>query len=365
MEAVHNLLRTVVRGFYDIRAVIILDTLLTHHVLSDRELVSATGIPAKDVRATCARMREDHILMEIQHKDGGTPGIRAYTQTVYYIHFTEAVDAIKWKMHVVENKLREELDHKHNSQDYKCDVCGSKYDTMDALTLFDPETQQFLCATCNNPLREDNAARQQETDGTENDNQMEELMVQLKPLIIQLKKIDELTIPENTFESELQQQVPLIGVESSPSSYLLPGQLAGRGQGGSESEKDLTIAGSANSRLPQQVQSTFQVHITSEAEEKSLQESALAEKERLSKENALPDWHAHSTIGSNIPAIKKENNAEGDSKDAVKVSAAKDTAAENAMEEYFKKLQQSQGQDQNQNDDFEEEEEEDEFEDVV
>lgn len=354
MDAVHSLLRTVARGFYDVRAVIILDTLLVHHVLSDRELVTATGISARDVRALCARMREDHILTEVQHKDGGMGGMRAFTQTVYYIHFTEAVDAVKWKMHAVEQMLRDELDHKHNAQDYTCDVCGAKYETMDALTLFDAASQQFLCATCNSPLRE--AASPAEA--APGDNQMEDLMRQLQPLIAQLKRIDEVTIPENTFESELEQHIPLIGADSATSTaFLFPQSQAHQGE--RAQEKDLTIAGSASSRLPQQVQSTVQVHITSAAEERSLQESALAEKQRLSRENALPEWHAHSTIGAAAGEPRAESAGAAPAAEEPP-QAQTDAQAASKMEEYFRRLQQTQ-----QAEDDGEDEDEDEFEDVV
>lgn len=364
MDVVHGLLRTVVRGFYDLRAIIILDAILTHHVLSDRELVTVTGIAIKDVRATCARLREDHLLTEVSHREENGPGMRAYTQTVYYIHFTEVVDAIKWKMHVVESKLKEELDHRHNAQDYICDVCGSHYETIDALTFFDQKSQQFLCGTCSNPLREEDANSQAADPSSQMESHMESFMSQLKPLLTALKHIDELSIPENNLESELQLQVPLIGVESQgPQSYNLPPHLVGKaGQNKPEEvAQGITIAGSADSRLPQQVLSTFQVNITSEAEQQAQRDSALAEKHKLAEDNQLPKWHAQSTISTDFAGSLVGAKRIGLESSIMKASLpTEDRGTEDAMDAYFKNLQAQQG-----NEEEEDEEDEDEFENIV
>lgn len=366
MEVVHSLLRTVVRGFYDLRAIIILDAILTHHVLSDRELVTATGIAIKDVRATCARLREDHLLTEVSHREENGPGMRAYTQTVYYIHFTEVVDAIKWKMHVVESKLKEELDHRHNAQDYICDVCGSHYEMIDALALFDQESQQFLCGTCSNPLREEVANAQVADPSTQMESHMESFMSQLQPILAALKRIDELSIPENNLESELQLHVPLIGVESQgPQSYNLPPHLVGKaGQAKlDDTTQGITIAGSADSRLPQQVQSTFQVNITSEAEQQAQLDSALAEKHKLAEENQMPEWHSQSTVSTNLANSQAGSKKAGSESSGTRSSApTEDAGTEDAMDAYFKSLQAQQG---NNEDDDEEDEDEDEFENIV
>jgi len=362
-DLVPSLLRTVARDFHDTRAVIVLDAVLVHHVLSDRELVSVTGIGLKEVRATCARLREDHLLKEVSHRDES--GIRAYTHTVFYIHFTEAIDAIKWKMHMVETKLREELNHQHNTTDYVCDTCGRHYEAIDALTLFDAESQQFICDLCGSPLRENDPKLENEKESDkEEGSEMEEFMLQLRPVLATLKAIDEITVPDNTFESELQQHVPLIGFENTgPQSYNLPPHLGGNAVTAPKTGPDsgITIAGSSSSRLPQQVESTFQINITSEAEQQSQQAEAQREKQRLAEENALPEWHSQSTVSTNI-ATKNEGISETAKTPTTEVqeSASQQTERNpSAVDAYFQQLQAQQG------DEEEEEEDEDEFEDVV
>lgn len=371
MDIVRSLLRTVVRDFYDLRAIIVLDAVMIHHVLSDRDLVTATGISLKDVRMTCARLREDHLIKEVSHKDEGGGGMRSYTQTVFYIHYTEAVDAIKWKMHIVESKLKEELDHKHNAQDYACDRCGAHFETIDAVSLFDPETQEFQCANCGSPLREDDAgARAAAEDPAANEStHMEEFMTQLRPVLTALKQIDDLSLPENSLESELQFHVPLTTSDipgmapgaQGAAAYNLPPHLTGVGLESDDHGKasGITTAGSANSRLPQQVQSTFNVNITSEAEQNSEREQALEEKLRYAEENALPEWHTQSTISTNMATADPSKVNPKTEIGAAQESEKADTAAEDAMDAYFKKLQEQQ------QDNGEEEEDEDDFEDIV
>lgn len=347
MDVVHSLIRQVVRGFYDVRAVLIVDALLMHHVLSDRELSTLIGIPVKDMRAICARLKDDHLIQDMSRKDDTSgPYQRNFVQTFYYIHFTEAVDAIKWKMHFIENKLREEMDAQHNPQDWVCDVCKTRYNTLDAVSLLDPADNTFKCEVCGNQLREDEGPSMEA--GSSAQDKMEELMVQLKPLIAILKKIDDLSIPENTFDSELDLAVPLPSPEpEQPTGTIIPQQQATKGD-------DLVVAGSAASRLPQAVQSSFQVHITSDGEQAAFAENQQREKQRLKEENALPEWHRNSSVESRSNSIKNDP-------DSVKLEHAGSpenstgkNSAENEMDAFYRKLeaQQEQPEEEAEDDDF-------------
>lgn len=351
MDVVHSLIRQVVRGFYDVRAVLIVDALLMHHVLSDRELSTLIGIPAKDMRAICARLKDDHLIQDASRKEETAGSYqRNFVQTFYYIHFTEAVDAIKWKMHFIENKLREEMDAQHNPQDWVCDVCKTRYNVLDAVSLLDPMENIFKCEVCGNQLREDEGPPTEE--GSSAQDKMEGLMVQLKPLIGILKKIDDLSIPENTFDSELNQAIPLPSPEpEQPTGAGITPQQPAKGD-------DLVVAGSAASRLPQAVQSSFQVHITSDGEQAAQEASQQREKQRLKEENALPEWHRASTVESKGSTVKRDPDAVKPELTSAEEKPNEGTNVENEMDEFYRKLE-AQQQDQP-----EEEAEDDDFQDI-
>lgn len=343
METVHQLIQQVVRGFYDVKAVIIMDALLYHRVLSDKELITMLGLPAKEIRSICARLKEDHLLKDLSHKDDATRDQRAFSQTYYYIHFTEAIDAVKWKMYSIESKIKEQMDAQHNPHDYVCDICKNRVSTIDAVSLFNPEMGAFLCDVCGNPLREDDGPGPQ--DGNSAQDQKGELMQQLHPLISALRKIDDMVIPENTFQSELNVAIPI------PSAELLA------------ASKPTARPSGPSQRLPEPVQATFEVHITSDAERAAQERESAAEKKRLLEENALPEWHVRSTVGQKVydasaaqsnPVVKTEleTSAEPEEK-----------KEESAMDEYYRKLAEQQAE--NGAAEEEEEEEDDEFEDVI
>lgn len=345
MDTVQLLIQQVVRGFYDVKAVIIMDALLHHRVLSDKELISMLGLPAKEIRSICARLKEDHLLKDVSHKDDASRDQRTFSQTYYYIHFTEAIDAVKWKMYSIESKLKEQMDAQHNPHDYICDVCKNRVSTIDAVSLFDPEMGAFLCNVCANPLREDD--RPDPQDGNSAQDQKGELMQQLHPLITALRKIDDMVIPENTFQSEMQVAIPVPTAE----------HLA-------EAKPSIHTSGPSQ-RLPEPAQATFEVHITSDAERAAQERESALEKKRLLEENALPQWHVQSTVGQRV---YDQTAAQKDSGTTVKTELTGDEPQEkkeeeDAMEAYYRKLAEQQAE--NGQDEEDEEEDEDEFEDVL
>lgn len=345
LDEVRQLIQQVVRSFYDVRAVIVVDALLIHKVLSDRDLVSMMGLAAKDLRSVCARLKEDHLIKEVSHKDDASKDHRAYTQTFYYIHYTEAVDAIKWKMYSVENKLKSEMDAQHNPHGYVCDTCNTKYRTIDVLPLLDPVAGVIICDVCGSHLQEDEGPPAE--NGSSVRDRMSELNPQLQSLINGLRKLDELQIPENTFQSEQQHAVPLPSAQPEASA-----------------EQSLPIAG--ENKRSQPVGPTFMVHITSDAERQRDEELKAREKRRLAEENALPQWHVESTVDRRIfenkPVKAEEPVAKSESAE-VKNDATED---EDIMNAYYKKLQEQQKNQCGDGDvgDHGEDEDEDEFEDI-
>lgn len=337
MEAATDLIRKVVRGFYDNKAVIVLEAILMHHVLSEKELIGLMGLPAKDLRSVCARLKEDHLIKEVSSKGDITRDHRANTQVSYYIHFTEAVDAVKWKIHSINNKLKKEMDAQHNPQDLVCDVCGKRYNTLDVVQFFNPEMDAFPCEQCGNPLREDEGPSADEKGAAE--DKMGALMVQLRPFINALSEIDDLSIPENTYQHEQSQAIPLPGEDDIP-TQITP-------------EKDDGIAIASSSRHPAQ-NVELKINFTSEEETEAKRKAAAAEKKQA---NALPEWHVRSTVGNDTYGTSVVPKKE-EIKEEIKLEAKTKEEDASNLDAFYKNLKTEQGEE-------EEEEEEDEFEDVM
>lgn len=172
-------------------------------------------------------------------------------------------------------------------QGYVCPMCGRRYTPLEAISSQSPDGMNFVCDDCGNNLIEDDTSEESKA----NQERQRRLMDQLNPIINSLIRIDELVIPENTFESSLAIALPP-ATSRGPSSKSLDSSLptaradaSGRQGGGAVS---------------------LQVNITSSAETAKLEKKQEEEKARLAAENALPAWHLQSTVG------KSMYNGEGD-----------------------------------------------------
>lgn len=333
-----------------------MDALLIHQVLSEEDLYNLLGISRKEVRSLCAKLKEDHLLADIVQKEEAI-GHRASSKTYYYIHYTETIDAIKWKMHSIETQLREKIGADAQSQGYICDVCKTRYSTIDIVATYSSETDGFQCDVCGNPLREEEAG--QETAAFQ--GKLGLLMGQIQPIINTLRKIDELHIAENTFQSSLAQALPVPaghdGVQVHVAHRPLP---------------DLAVAkkGSGNTNT-----ASLQVSITSDQETRELERKQKEERARLAEENALPTWHVESTVGKTLydsSSVDNDKDSKADVKLDVKDENVKpesvgnedqDRANEEALAAYYAELAKQQ-QEENEDEEDDDDDDDAEFEDV-
>lgn len=354
MDAVKRLIRFVTRGFCDLKSILIIDALLIHSVLSEEDIYSLLGISRKEVRSLCAKLKEDHLLTDVVQKEEGI-GQRASSKTYYYIHYTETVDAIKWKMHSIETMLREKIGADAQPQGYVCDVCKTRYSTIDIVSTFSAETGGFVCDVCGNQLRE-------EEGGTETAVFQEKLgllMGQIQPIIDLLQKIDESNIAENTFQGSLAQALPVPsgseGIQAHAVKHRSNIEIAGKRSNGSQNNS-----------------TSFQVNITSDQETRELERKQKEERVRLAQENALPTWHVESTVGKTLHDSTTEDNNEGeeskadvkgdiknDEKETTAEDHDQDRANEEALAAYYAKLAEDEEEDEDDDDEDDDDDDDD------
>lgn len=199
-------------------------------------------------------------------------------KTFYYIHFTETIDAIKWKVFGMVKNIEDVMGATSRSQGYVCPVCGRRYDLLDIVANQSPDGSGFLCDDCGNILVEDDS----QEENLVNQEKQRRLHDQIKPIIGALMKIDELVIPENTFESSLAIALP---PDPSKTPTL---------------HKFSSLPTARADATAQQNLLSLQVNITSNTEASKLERRAEEEKVRMAEENALPTWHVESTVGKTL-----------------------------------------------------------------
>ncbi|KAL6449576.1 TFA1 Transcription initiation factor IIE subunit alpha [Candida maltosa Xu316] len=283
-DSVRSLIRFVSRGFYTTPFVLILDAVLRHSVLSEDDLIHLLGIKRKELRSLCNKLVEDRLLTNhIQREDNGQQ--KYVTRTYFFIHITEAIDAVKWKVHSIVNQLKEEMSRFGNPQGYVCSRCGHKVSQIDAISLLSEDKTEFICDICQGVLIEDDSSQQ----ATLKQERLEKLMKQLDPIIKFLKIIDETHIQDNDFEAALLQAIP--AQSATTASYTLSNRVSSKSSAAARSQATL--------------------HVSITANDENYEREQLEKERRRQKleQNALPSWHSNSTVGQtkSFGHIKEED----------------------------------------------------------
>ncbi|CDK29888.1 unnamed protein product [Kuraishia capsulata CBS 1993] len=372
-EIVTGLIRFVSRAFYGKQYVLILDALLVHSVLSEDDLIFLLNIQRKNLRALCNKLVEDRFAVSHVQKEEG-PQQRLITRTYFYIHHIEAIDAIKWKMHTIVKMLTDEMSHDSDPQGYICPTCRTKYSQLDAISMLSEDKMNFLCDLCGDILIEDDTGIQ----AKKRQEKLSKLMSQLDPVITYLKKIDDMYIEDNTFESSLTKAIP---AQSTP--------LASYSVSTATSKRQLS---QSLQNAARRSQATLHVRITANDENALKEQDDLEKKKAKLLQNAMPSWHSESTVGKEslgkleedaAETFEPEYAADEDEKDDIKeedtsatteataitsTGGLEDTGAEDVLAAYYAQLaeRQKKEDEDDEKEGFEDDEEfaDDDFEDV-
>lgn len=283
-EAIKHLLRQVVYMFYPHQAIIIMEALLFHNVLFEDDLIKLCCMHKKVFRSFCNKLLEDKLVVQHTQKEETQP-YKLYSRTYFYIHNIEAIDSIKWKIHTIVKKVKEEIGNFNEPSGYICPSCHSKYSLLDAASMLSDDKLNFECSICNDYLVEDDISQEQK----KGQEKLEKLMSLLEPIIKYLKIVDDLKIDDNNFESTLMKYVPAF------SDSLALYSVSNR-NGSSHSRrrnKDNDDANETNNKS----QATIHVSITADDEDLKRERQKREDRNRKLRQNALPSWHQESTVG--------------------------------------------------------------------
>lgn len=282
-ETTRSLIRFVARGFYSRPYILILDAILLHAVLCEDDLVYLLGINRKELRLHCHRLVEDRLL--VSHVQKEEHHQRSINRTYYFIHITEVIDAIKWRVHSIVSEIKEEMSLYGNPHGYNCSRCGKKVSQLDAISMLSDDKSSFICDNCGGVLAEDDSLQQ----ASIKQQKLERLMLQVDPIITYLKKIDNLTVEDNDFDSAASKMIP--AQSSSAASYALSSRPMGSRSKAQLSQSLQNAASKANA--------TLHVSITASDENYEREQKEKEERRQKLEQNALPSWHSSSTVGNN------------------------------------------------------------------
>lgn len=287
-DIVKSLLKFVVRGFYGGSFVLVIDAILFHSVLAEEDLKQLLNINKTELGPLIARLRNDRLITTHKQREY-PPNSKSIERCYYYIKYPQAVDGIKWKVHQVVQRLKDDLDKNSAPNGYMCPICETKYTQLEAVQLLNYDRTEFLCSLCEEPLVEDDSNKKNK----EKQDKLNTLMDQIQPIIDYLKKIDDSRIEEHTFEIALARLIPPQNQSNAAYTYNPKKGSTMFNQNG----ETHSIGNENSKKAGVNSQATLHINITTANDEviqRQLQERQAEEKR---KQNAVPEWHKQSTIG--------------------------------------------------------------------
>jgi transcription initiation factor TFIIE subunit alpha len=344
---------------------VVIDAITNHSALTlddFKQIFAAGGRQPKEIAKYLGKLREGG-LISVHGRQETKPGAQK-TSTVEYwwIDYQRAIDATKYRLHM----LQEHLSHLGKSttekKDYTCRTCGSEWTQMEVLDNPDPEHRGsgFLCKRCNSLL--DYKPQNSQDGRPEDDNIVSQFNTQLGHILALVETIDKLVVPVTTPESAIENIKPVPkqkevgGIDTEPLDNLMT-----RAQ--PSSVKGLKMA------------EKVEIVLTTDSENTAAAQQAEADRRaRISAQNRLPEWHTKSTVSGDATRVG-HNESLGDLDSLAPITGEngekKPVLNNEAFDRFFETLeaeraQAAQGQDVEEDEEEEEsDEDEDEFEDVT
>jgi transcription initiation factor TFIIE subunit alpha len=285
MDAAKTLIRTVVRSFYsNPKQILIIDALLIHSVLHADDLNILLSTQQKEIRKLVAPLKKAQLLDSHSKVEAKVGQSRGASRDYYYIPFHPAIDAIKYRITKLTDKVKDLYKPETERKEWRCPRCKSEYDTFQVLTYDNDEG--FSCEKCGATLEETPQAK--DAAGMIGHEKHSRLMDQLGKILSLMQQVDRLQIPENDFDTawEKKKEVPRERGQHARREYVsVPGTIK---------------VAKAGRTGPEQINAeTLDINLTSGENHDAADEARReAKKAELAKQNMLPVWHTQSTVSA-------------------------------------------------------------------
>ncbi|MQM05714.1 hypothetical protein Taro_038540 [Colocasia esculenta] len=247
-EPFNRLVRLAARAFYDDfttkgdnqlktgrsdnrgMAVVVLDALTRRQWVREEDLAKSLKLHTKQLRRTLRFFEEEKLITRDHRKetakgakifsaaaaatgDGprgfkeGDEKTKLHTHSYCCLDYAQICDVVRYRLHRMKKKLKDELDNRNTIQEYICPNCSRRYSAFDAMQLVSLNDEAFHCENCNGELvaEGDKLAAEEKGDGDDNSkgrhreklkDVLQRIEEQLKPLTLQLARVKDLPAPE-------------------------------------------------------------------------------------------------------------------------------------------------------------------------
>ncbi|KAJ3676531.1 hypothetical protein LUZ60_003943 [Juncus effusus] len=210
-------------------AVVVLDSLTRRQWVREEDFAKEIKLHSKQLRKILRFFEEEKLVTRDHRKESakgskvfvaasaaahgeekgkeGEEKVKMHTHSYCCLDYAQIFDVVRYRMHKMKKKLKDELDSRNTIQMYICPNCGRKYSAFDALNLISFTDEYFHCENCNGELvaESDKLAAEEMGDGDDNARKrrreklkgiLEKIEEQLKPLVVQLNRVKDLPVPD-------------------------------------------------------------------------------------------------------------------------------------------------------------------------
>uniref|UniRef100_A0A1D1YH39 General transcription factor IIE subunit 1 n=1 Tax=Anthurium amnicola TaxID=1678845 RepID=A0A1D1YH39_9ARAE len=211
-------------------AVVVLDALTKRQWVREEDLAKSLKLHTKQLRRTLRFFEEEKLVTRDHRKETakgakifsaavaamgagqqgakeGDEKLKLHTHSYCCLDYAQIYDVVRYRLHRMKKKMKDELDNRNTIQEYICPHCSRRYSAFDALQLVSPNDDCFHCENCNSELiaESDKLAAEEIGDGDDNTRRrrreklkdmLQKMEEQLKPLNSQLSRVKDLTVPE-------------------------------------------------------------------------------------------------------------------------------------------------------------------------
>lgn len=196
-SSLKRLVRMVMRGFYTIEHVIVIDMLIRNPCMKEDDLVELLQFERKQLRSVIAQLKNDRFVKVRLRMETGPDG-KATRQNYYYINYKVFVNVVKYKLDHMRRKIEMEERDLTSRASFKCETCEKTFTDLEAGQLFDMTTGEFKCSYCNSIVEEDSSALPR----TDSRLLLAKFNEQIEPLYILLREVEDIRLAPEILEPE-------------------------------------------------------------------------------------------------------------------------------------------------------------------
>lgn len=290
MDLAKTLIRSVVRAFYDTPFILVIDALMVHSALHNEDLAHLLQMQNKELRKLCGKLKEDRLLSvhsRLEFREGQQ---RPINKDYYYVDFHATIDAIKYRIFRLTQKVKEMYKPSEEKKDFNCPRCKAQWTELEVLDNVGPIG--FECHRCGGLLE-----REPDAGDSTGHAKQSRLMSQLEGLLKMLQQVDSEDIPNNDFDTAFSLAIPVPrDTKGNPVSQRV------------HSTAPQPPPAAVKGMVSELVAAQINVSVTTGSEKTSTEQAAEAQrKANIAAQNALPVWHTTSTVTGESAVIAKKD----------------------------------------------------------